>query len=189
MQDIRLLLVIANFGHLTKILIPSMITQLENAFGISLEVDRQVSCGDLGSPCNEGLTSILQTLMTVVGELDKTLFDGYLKPKASVVTSIMRAGILDPKMDWYETPQPTGRLSLLRRPDVDSLVPTEIRTYMYQTLMYLVKIHAQVSSVSEQLVERTICSLVDDLSEEALRCFKQVKRFGMGGMLRVSVYP
>ncbi|KAF7430424.1 hypothetical protein PC9H_006131 [Pleurotus ostreatus] len=149
--DIRLLLVIANFGHLTKILIPSMITQLENAFGISLEVDRQ-------------------TLMTVVGELDKTLFDGYLKPKASVVTSIMRAGILDPKMDWYETPQ-----------------PTEIRTYMYQTLMYLVKIHAQVSSVSEQLVERTICSLVDDLSEEALRCFKQVKRFGMGGMLRATL--
>ncbi|KAL4267857.1 Exocyst complex component SEC5 [Pleurotus pulmonarius] len=124
---------------------------LENAFGISLEVDRQ-------------------TLMTVVGELDKTLFDGYLKPKASVVTSIMRAGILDPKMDWYETPQ-----------------PTEIRTYMYQTLMYLVKIHAQVSGVSEQLVERTICSLVDDLSEEALRCFKQVKRFGMGGMLRATL--
>lgn len=46
--------------------------------------------------------------MTVVAELDKTLFDAYVKPKASVVMGIVRDGILDPNMDWYETPQPTG---------------------------------------------------------------------------------
>lgn len=50
----------------------------------------------------------LQTLMTVVQELDKTLFEGYIKPKASVAVGILRGGILDSEMDWYETPQPTG---------------------------------------------------------------------------------
>jgi exocyst complex component 2 len=57
---------------------------------------------------------------------------------------------------------------------------------MYETLIYLVGIHAQVSKAAEPLLERTLSALVDDLAEEALRCFRQVKRFGMGGMLRVS---
>ena len=52
--------------------------------------------------------------------------------------------------------------------------------------MYLVSTHAQVSRVAEQLLDRTLNALVEDLAEEALLCFRQVKRFGMGGMLRVS---
>lgn len=46
--------------------------------------------------------------MTVVQELDKTLFEGYMRPKSYVVTGMIRRGILDSDMDWYETPQPTG---------------------------------------------------------------------------------
>lgn len=41
-QDTRLLLVISNFGHLSSTVIPSMITQLENAFGISIADDKNV---------------------------------------------------------------------------------------------------------------------------------------------------
>jgi len=108
--------------------------------------------------------------MTVAQELDKRLFDGFVKPKAAIVKEIIRNGILDNKMDWYETPQ-----------------PTEIRSYMYETLMYLVSIHAQVSRVTESLLDRTLNALVEDLAEEALRCFRQVKRFGMGGMLRATL--
>ena len=57
---------------------------------------------------------------------------------------------------------------------------------MYDALMYLVGVHAQVSSAAEPLLERMLNALVEDLAKEALRCFRQVKRFGMGGMLRVS---
>ena len=46
--------------------------------------------------------------MTVVNELDKTLFESYVKPKATVLMGIIRGGILDSSMDWYETPQPKG---------------------------------------------------------------------------------
>lgn len=53
--------------------------------------------------------------------------------------------------------------------------------------MYLVGIHAQVTSSAESLLDRILNALVNDLAEEALRCFRQVKRFGMGGMLRVCV--
>ena len=82
-----------------------MISQLEQAFGTSVDADRQVSCVDgLSLSCPDSR----QTLMTVVQELDRYLFDGYVKPKSVEVTAIVRKGILDPQMDWFETPKPTG---------------------------------------------------------------------------------
>jgi len=149
--DIRMLLVISNFNYLAEVLIPSMLSQLEAAFGISLLEDRQ-------------------TLMVVVKELDKTLFDGYVNPKAEALKEIIRGGILGPAMDWYETPQ-----------------PTEVRPYMYELLTTLVTIHAQICSVAEPLLDRTLNKLVEQLAEEGLRCFRQINRFGMGGMLRATL--
>lgn len=67
------------------------------------------------------------------------------------------------------------------------MIVAEIRPYVFDTLMYLVGVHAQVSDIAPPLLDRTLNTLVESLVEEALRCFKQVKRFGMGGMLRVSV--
>jgi exocyst complex component 2 len=46
--------------------------------------------------------------MIVVQELDKTLFESYVKPRGAIVTGLVRSGILDSNMDWYHTPQPTG---------------------------------------------------------------------------------
>ena len=54
--------------------------------------------------------------------------------------------------------------------------------------MYLVGVHAQVSAAAAPLLERTLNALVEDVADEALSCFRQVKKFGMGGMLRVSVH-
>ncbi|KAM5533570.1 hypothetical protein V8D89_012786 [Ganoderma adspersum] len=149
--DTRVLLVVSNFAHLQRALIPSMTADFETAFNISLADEKN-------------------SLMAVVKELDKTLFESYFKPKSTAITGIVRNGILDPQMDWYETPQ-----------------PKEIRPYVYETLMYLVGIHAQVSAAAAPLLERTLNALVQDVADEALRCFRQVKRFGMGGMLRATL--
>ncbi|KAF7289907.1 Exocyst complex component SEC5 [Mycena indigotica] len=150
-SDTRLLLVLSNFGHLASAIVPSMITQLETAFGITIAEDRQ-------------------TLMTVVQELDKTLFEGYSKPKADHVNGIIRGGILESGMDWFDTPQ-----------------PTEIRPYMYEALIYLVTVHAQVSAIADNLLSRTLSALVESLAAEALASFKKVPKFGMGGMLRATL--
>ena len=64
----------------------------------------------------------------------------------------------------------------------------EIRPYMFDTLIYLVGVHAQVSSAAPSLLDRALGALVDDLAEECLGCFRQVRRFGMGGMLRVGKF-
>ena len=59
---------------------------------------------------------------------------------------------------------------------------------MFELLMNLVGVHAQVTATAAPLLDRTLNALVEDIAEEALRCFRQVKKFGMGGMLRVGVY-
>ncbi|TFK20519.1 hypothetical protein FA15DRAFT_673418 [Coprinopsis marcescibilis] len=150
-SNTRMLIVVSNFGHMANSFIPNMLNQLEGAFNISLLEDRQ-------------------TLNTVIKELDKTLFETYISPKSKAVKNALRSGILDPQMDWYETPQ-----------------PTEIRPYVYETLMYLVDVHAQVCEAAEPLLPRTLNLLVEELASEALHCFRQVKRFGMGGMLRATL--
>ncbi|KAG6831153.1 hypothetical protein H0H87_006083 [Tephrocybe sp. NHM501043] len=150
-EDIRKLVVISNFTHLKNAIIPSILNQLETALGISILEERQ-------------------TLLNMVQVRDNALFDSYVKPKAKAAMEILRKGVLDLKMDWYETPQ-----------------PTEIRPYMYETLIYLVGIHAQVTSAAEPLLDRTLSTVVNELAEEALLCFRQVKRFGMGGMLRATL--
>ncbi|KAF8553802.1 hypothetical protein OG21DRAFT_1603880 [Imleria badia] len=149
--DTRLLLMLSNFVYLSGTLIPNLISQLESAFGVSKEDDRN-------------------TLVKVVQTLDKRLFDSYVKPKSGTVTKILREGILDREMDWYETPQ-----------------PTEIRPYMFRATMTLVEIHAQVSRVAEGPLDRVLHAVVEDAADEALRSFQQVKRFGMGGMLRATL--
>jgi len=53
----------------------------------------------------------------------------------------------------------------------------------------MVDFHAKVTSVAKALVERTMVALVTDITTEALSCFKEVQRFGMGGMLRVNSAP
>ncbi|KAF9564481.1 hypothetical protein CPC08DRAFT_788512 [Agrocybe pediades] len=149
--DTRLLIVISNVNYLSKAVIPNMLNQFEDAFGTSLVEDRKM-------------------LITVVAELDKTLFNGFIKSKSENVKAILRGGILDPQMDWYETPQPTG-----------------VRPYMHEALLTLVGVHAQVCKIAEPLLDRTLNGLVEELASEALRCFRQVKRFGMGGTLRATL--
>lgn len=52
LQDTRLLLVISNFKHLSNTIIPSMLAQLESAFGFSMSEDRKVRAGFLsGNTC------------------------------------------------------------------------------------------------------------------------------------------
>jgi len=60
---------------------------------------------------------------------------------------------------------------------------------MYKALMGLVEIHAQISRVAENLLERGLNALVEDVAEEGLVSFKQVKRFGMVVASRMSRSP
>ena len=83
--------------------------QLESAIGVNMNDEKQVRDHHFRRHALKQV-GFEQTLLTVVQELENTLFEGYVRPKSEVVTKIVRNGILDPNMDWYETSQPTGIL-------------------------------------------------------------------------------
>ncbi|KAJ7177204.1 hypothetical protein C8R46DRAFT_1347049 [Mycena filopes] len=143
-------LVVSNLRHLAESILPTMVSSLETAFGISTPQDRQ-------------------TLMTVVRELDRTLFEEYTKPKVDYLATIIQGSMLDPRMDWHDDPA------------------QQIRPYVHEALNYLVAVHAQVSAISPGLRVRTLNTLVDALASETLHCVQDVPRFEMAGMLRARL--
>jgi len=48
--------------------------------------------------------------MDVVKEMDRLMFDYYIKQKSSTVNGILRDGILNSGIDWFDTPRPTGAI-------------------------------------------------------------------------------
>lgn len=66
-------------------------------------------------------------------------------------------------------------------------IATEVHPFIYDALLSLVLVHAQVSATARPLVARTLGSLVEELAQVALDAFGKVERFGMGGMLQVSL--
>jgi len=47
-------------------------------------------------------------LMDVTDQLDKILFDDYVKRRSAEVAKIIRKGVLGGQVDWYEADKPTG---------------------------------------------------------------------------------
>lgn len=62
----------------------------------------------------------------------------------------------------------------------------EVHPFIYDALLSLVLVHAQVSATAKPLVARTLGALVEELAAVALESFGKVERFGMGGMLQVK---
>jgi len=56
---------------------------------------------------------------------------------------------------------------------------------VFEIMNYLVEVHSQVCSVSPNLLDRVLNSLLDDLTTEAVQSFMQVKRFNTEGLLTV----
>lgn len=60
------------------------------------------------------MSADIQMLMDVTDQLDKILFDDYVKRKSSDVAKIIRKGVLGGTVNWYEAAKPTGQFALPR---------------------------------------------------------------------------
>ncbi|GAA5969236.1 hypothetical protein JCM11641_007520 [Rhodosporidiobolus odoratus] len=149
--DIRILLTVSNLTHLRETVVPRLIHQFQTAYKVDMHAD-------------------IQMLMDVTDQLDKILFDDYVKRKSADVAKIIRKGVLGGMVDWYEAEK-----------------PSEVHPFIYDALLSLVLVHAQVSATARPLVSRTLGSLVEELAQVALESFSKVERFGMGGMLQATL--
>ncbi|KAL4212827.1 hypothetical protein CU097_004625 [Rhizopus azygosporus] len=110
------------------------------------------------------------TLIDVVDKLDQILFGDYIKRKSQTIRDIIRQGILHSGIDWSSIPK-----------------PQEVHPFVYEALMTLVMVHSQISAVTKQLVGRALSRLLELMASDCLESFKQVERFGMGGMLQATL--
>ncbi|CAG8478107.1 13674_t:CDS:10 [Acaulospora morrowiae] len=109
-------------------------------------------------------------LNDVVNQLDGILFEDYIKRRTEVVRDIITKGILSGDIDWY-------RISK----------PKEVHSFVYEALLSLVLVHAQVSEIAKHLVSRTLSVLLENMARDFLEAFQKVKKFGMGGMLQATL--
>lgn len=58
------------------------------------------------------MTTEVQTLMDVTDQLDKILFDDYVKRKSAEVAKIIQKGVLGGTIDWFRAEKPTGPFAL-----------------------------------------------------------------------------
>ncbi|GAA6063763.1 hypothetical protein JCM10212_002715, partial [Sporobolomyces blumeae] len=149
--DIRILLTVSNLTHLRETTIPRLVSQFQTAFKVDMTPD-------------------VEMLMEVTEQLDRILFDDYVKRKSAEIARIIRKGVLGGAVDWYRADK-----------------PKEVHPFIYDALLSLVLVHAQVSATARPLVARTLGSLVEELAQVALDAFSKVERFGMGGMLQATL--
>ncbi|KAF9899304.1 hypothetical protein BX616_003108, partial [Lobosporangium transversale] len=125
---------------------------------------------DFERTCDIRMMDDGKTLIEVVDQLDSILFEDYIKRKAVVASRVITDGILYGGIDWQSTPKPTG-----------------VHSFMYEALLSLVVVHAQISEIAPPLVFRALSALLINMAQDCLRCFQQVEQFGMGGMLQATL--
>lgn len=101
-QDTRILLTVSNLTHLRESSIPRLVHQFQLAFKVDMSAD-------------------VQMLMDVTDQLDKILFDDYVKRKSADVAKILRKGVLGGTVNWYEAAKPTGESSSWEQATVDQI--------------------------------------------------------------------
>lgn len=151
-------------------MLPSFMTKFENMYGISTSADRE-------------------TLDEVVEQLDKILFDDFIKRKAERLLDTTQKGLIQSGIAWAEGPKPTGKPYVDLFQAMAKLIPivVEVRPYLLNNLLSLVHVHSQVNGITPGLVERILQALLFELGTILLECLRQIPRLGMGGMLRVSI--
>ncbi|KAG0296587.1 hypothetical protein BGZ98_000887 [Dissophora globulifera] len=125
---------------------------------------------DFEKVCGISMADDGKTLIEVVDQLDSILFEDYIKRKTVVASRLITDGILYGGIDWYSIPKPIG-----------------VDAFMYEALLSLVVVHAQISEIAPPLVFRALSALLINMAQDCLRCFQQVERFGMGGMLQATL--
>ncbi|RIA91034.1 exocyst complex component Sec5-domain-containing protein [Glomus cerebriforme] len=111
-----------------------------------------------------------QALNTVVDQLDGILFEDYLKRKAEIVREIITNGILSSEIDWSNISK-----------------PGEVHSFVYEALLSLVLVHAQISDIAKPLVNRTLTALLESMAIDCLEVFQKVEKFSLGGMCQATL--
>ncbi|XP_012623943.1 exocyst complex component 2 isoform X1 [Microcebus murinus] len=118
----------------------------------------------------QGIEKITQVSMASLKELDQRLFENYIELKADPIVGSLEPGIYAGYFDWK-----------------DCLPPTGVRNYLKEALVNIIAVHAEVFTISKELVPRVLSKVVEAVSEELSRLMQCVSTFSRNGALQARL--
>ncbi|XP_066479614.1 exocyst complex component 2 [Tiliqua scincoides] len=118
----------------------------------------------------QGVEKITQVSMDSLKELDQRLFEMYIELKADPIVGSLEPGIYAGYFDWK-----------------DCLTPTGVRNYLKEALVSIIAVHAEVFTVSKELVPRVLSRIVEAVAEELSRLMQCVSSFSRNGALQARL--
>ncbi|KAH0506791.1 Exocyst complex component 2 [Microtus ochrogaster] len=118
----------------------------------------------------QGIEKITQVSMASLKELEQRLFENYIELKADPIVGSLEPGIYAGYFDWK-----------------DCLPPTGVRNYLKEALVNIIAVHAEVFTVSKELVPRVLSRVIEAVSEELSRLMQCVSSFSRNGALQARL--
>ncbi|XP_078544151.1 exocyst complex component 2 [Lissotriton helveticus] len=113
---------------------------------------------------------ITQVSTESIKELDTRLFEMYIELKADPIVGSLEPGIYAGYFDWK-----------------DCLTPTGVRNYLKEALVNIIAVHAEVFTISKELVPRVLSRIVEAVAEEISRLMQCVSSFSRNGALQARL--
>ncbi|XP_058878602.1 exocyst complex component 2-like isoform X2 [Acipenser ruthenus] len=117
-----------------------------------------------------GTEKITRVSVESVRDLDQRQFETYIELKADPIVGSLEPGIYAGYFDWK-----------------DCLPPTGVRNYLKEALVNIISVHAEVFTVSKELVPRVLSRIVEAVAEEMSRLMQCVSSFSKNGALQVQL--
>ncbi|XP_066533004.1 exocyst complex component 2 [Hoplias malabaricus] len=113
---------------------------------------------------------IIRVSRESIRDLDEHLFESYIEKKSDPIVGSLEPGIYAGYFDWK-----------------DCLPPTGVRSYLKEALVSIISVHAEVFTVSKELVSRVLSRIIESVSEELSRLMQCVSSFSKNGALQARL--
>ncbi|XP_056459325.1 exocyst complex component 2 [Gadus chalcogrammus] len=117
-----------------------------------------------------GTEKITRASREAVRDLDQTLFDAYIQRKSDPIVGSLEPGIYAGYFDWRDCQPPTG-----------------VRNYLKEALVSIITVHAEVFTISKELVPRILSKIVEAVAEEMCRLMHCVPSFSKNGAMQARL--
>uniref|UniRef100_A0A3Q3A8L0 Exocyst complex component 2 n=1 Tax=Kryptolebias marmoratus TaxID=37003 RepID=A0A3Q3A8L0_KRYMA len=117
-----------------------------------------------------GTEKITRVSVDSVRELDRKLFEAYIERRADPIAGSLEPGIYAGYFDWRDCQTPGG-----------------VRNYLKEALVNVIAVHAEVFTVSRDLVPRVLSRIVEAVADEMCRLMQCVSSFSKNGALQARL--
>ncbi|XP_077440554.1 exocyst complex component 2 [Vanacampus margaritifer] len=117
-----------------------------------------------------GTDKITRVSIAAVRELDEKLFEAYIERRADPIAGSLEPGIYAGYFDWRDCPAPTG-----------------VRSYLKEALVNIITVHAEVFTISKDLVPCVLSKILATVADELCRLMQCVPSFSKNGALQARL--